>query len=91
MYKPIAGVRDQRVRQAGADGAQRRSDPNGIGAETQAAPALVIAVEPLVANIGDQEDRGFLTAAGMKGMGLPRVDGDAGTLIDQMRRVAERI
>ena len=51
---------------------------------------FVIAIEPLVADIGNQENRWFVPAARMKGMRLPRVDGDSGTFVDQVRNVANR-
>src|SRR5579863_4536932 len=62
----ITRIRHQRVGEAYGDGANCCSNPDAVGAETEAAAAFMIAIEPAVADIGDQKDRRLVGGARLK-------------------------
>ena len=64
MDDPITRGCHERVGEARANRAERRSDPDPVAAEAQAAAALLVAIEPAVTDIRHQEDSRLLFEQG---------------------------
>ena len=89
MDDPITRCGHKGMGKTRANRAERRSDPDPVGPEAKAAAALLVTVEPTIADISHQKKRGLISGTRLKGMRLPRVDRHAGAFVNQMGNVSD--